>query len=89
MPDSLAFSIYNKIDVEEPFTCNYELNPDYRNILERAGLKVSGVSADGGARIIELPFHDFFIGTGFVPQLASIPGHPHPIIIAFLKAVLE
>jgi CTP synthase len=86
MPDSLAFCIYNKIDIAEPFTCNYELNPDYRDILEKAGLKVSGVSADGGARIIELPDYSFFIGTGFVPQLASRPNHPHPIIIAFLIA---
>jgi CTP synthase (UTP-ammonia lyase) len=86
MQDSLAFCIYNKIEVWEPFTCNYELNPNFRDKLETAGLKVSGVSADGGARIIELPDHDFFIGTGFVPQLASRPDHPHLMISAFLKA---
>jgi CTP synthase (UTP-ammonia lyase) len=85
-PDSLAFRIYNKVDVAEPFTCNYELNPKYQDKLETSGLKVSGVNADGGTRIIELPDHSFFIGTGFVPQLASRPNHPHPIINAFLKA---
>jgi CTP synthase (UTP-ammonia lyase) len=52
-------------------------------------LKVSGLSADGGARIVELPDHDFFIGTGFVPQLASKPGKPHPMILAFLNAALK
>lgn len=88
-PDSLAFRLYDRIDVSEPFTCNYELNPEYRDRLEAAGLKVSGTSADGGARIVELPDHDFFIGTGFVPQLSSKPGHPHPLIAAFLKAALE
>jgi len=87
--DSLAYRIYQKTEVAEPFTCNYELNPDYRGQLEAAGMKVSGVSADGGARIIELPDHDFFIGTGFVPQLTSEPGHPHPLIAAFLKAAVQ
>jgi CTP synthase (UTP-ammonia lyase) len=52
-------------------------------------MKVSGTSADGGARIIELPDHRFFIGTGFVPQLASEPGHPHPLIVAYLKAAVQ
>jgi CTP synthase len=87
--DSLAFKIYREMNVAEPFTCNYELNPAYRGRLEAAGLKVSAVSADGGARIIELPDHDFFIGTGFVPQLASEPGRPHPLIAAFLEAALK
>jgi CTP synthase len=87
-PDSLAYRVYNEIEVSEPFTCNYELNPEYRNKLEAAGLRVSGISSDGRARIIELPDHNFFIGTGFVPQLASKPGYPHPLIAAFLKAVL-
>jgi CTP synthase len=85
-PDSLAFRLYGKIEISEPFMCNYELNPEYRGKLEAAGLKVSGVGADSGARIIELPDHDFFIGTGFVPQLASKPGRPHPLITGFLEA---
>jgi CTP synthase len=87
--DSLAYQIFGKTEISEPFTCNYELNPEYRGKLEAAGLKVSGVSADGGARIIELPDHTFFIGTGFVPQLASEPGHPHPLIVAFMEAAVQ
>jgi CTP synthase len=87
--DSLAFRIYRKTVTAEPFTCNYELNPDYRGKLEAAGMRVSGVSADGGARIIELPDHRFFIGTGFVPQLSSEANKPHPLIVAYLKAAID
>jgi len=86
---SLAFRIYQKTAVSEPFNCNYELNPKYRARLESAGLKVSGVSEDGGARIIELPGHDFFIATGFLPQLNSEENKPHPLIVAYLKAALK
>ena len=88
-PDSLAYRIYKSPRVEETFTCNYELNPVYRGRLEATGLKVSGVSEDGGARIIELTDYRFFVATGFVPQLSSEESKPHPLITAYLEAALE
>jgi len=86
--NSLAFRVYQQQVVSEPFSCNYELNPDFRGELELAGLRVSGVSEDGGARIIELPDHLFFLGTGFVPQFTSKEGEPHPLIVAFFRAAM-
>jgi len=86
---SLASRIYRKTEVSGPFNCNYELNPKYREQMESAGLKVSGVSEDGGARIVELPGRDFFIATGFLPQLDSGVNKPHPLIVAYLKAASE
>jgi CTP synthase len=87
--DSLAFRIYQADMAEEPFNCNYELNPVYRETLEKTGLKISGLTSEGGIRIVELPDHDFFIVTGFVPQLASQKNHPHPLIVAFLEATVK
>lgn len=88
-PGSLAYRIYRKPEVNEAFNCNYELNPDFRGKLEATGLKVSGVSEDGGARIIELPDHHFFMATGFVPQFTSEAARPHPLIVAYLEAALK
>jgi len=68
--------------------CNYELNPEYRERLENSGLKVSGVSDNGGARIVELPDHRFFIATGFLPDMSSEENRPHPLIVAYLKAAM-
>jgi CTP synthase (UTP-ammonia lyase) len=85
-PNTLAFQAYKQTRVEESFTCNYELNPVYREKLEAAGLKVSGVSENGGARIVELPDHRFFLATGYVPQLNSSETKPHPLFVAYLKA---
>jgi CTP synthase (UTP-ammonia lyase) len=87
--DSTAFGIYQKTEIEEPFNCNYELNPAFRGRLERYGMKVSGESADGGARIIELPDRRFYMATGFQPQLASEENKTHPLIVAWLKAALD
>ena len=87
--DSAAFRAYRKTRIEESFTCNYELNPAYRKALESKGLRVTGVSEDGGARIVELFGHRFFVGTGFVPQFSSEPGKPHPLILAYLEATVR
>jgi CTP synthase len=87
-PNTLAHRIYHSFKIEETFTCSYELNPVYRENLETNGLIISGVSEDGGARIVELPAHRFFIATGFVPQLSSEENRPHPLILAYLKAAL-
>jgi CTP synthase len=88
-PGSLAYRAYRKTQVNEAFNCNYELNPDFRGKLEATGLKVSGVSEDGGARIIELPDHHFFMATGFLPQFTSEETKPHPLIVAYLEAALK
>jgi CTP synthase len=84
-PGSLAHRVYRSSGIEETFMCNYELNPAYREKLERTGLKVSGVSEDGGARIVELPDHRFFIATGFLPEISSEENRPNPLIVAFLE----
>ena len=75
--------------MEEAFNCNYELNPDFREAIEASGLKVSGVSEDGGARIIELPGHRFYLATAFLPQLTSESNSPHPLITAYLEAAAK
>jgi CTP synthase (UTP-ammonia lyase) len=88
-PGSLAFSIYQKPEIEERFNCNYELNPEYRKIIEAGGMKISGETGEGGARIIEIPDRRFFLATGFLPQTISEPAHPHPLITAFLEAAIK
>jgi len=88
-PGSAAYRIYKKTEVEEAFHCNYELNPVYRAQIEASGMKFGGESEDGGARIMELPGHRFFMGTGYMPQNSSEPGNPHRLIVAYLKAALD
>ena len=66
----------------------YEVNNDYREQLERAGLKISGTSPDGKlVEAIELTNHPFFVATQFHPEYISRPLHPHPIFMAFMKAI--
>ena len=69
----------------------YEVNNEYREKLDKAGLVISGVSPDGRlVEAIELPkrVHPFFVGTQFHPEYKSRPLSPHPLFVAFVKAAV-
>jgi CTP synthase (UTP-ammonia lyase) len=85
---SLAYRIYRQDEIEEPYSCNFELNSEYQGVLEKSGAKISGVTENGGTSIIELPDHAFYIVTGYQPQLSSEGSNPHPLILAYLEAVI-
>lgn len=87
-PDSLAFRVWGLEQIEEEFNCGYELNPVFETVLQSRGLRVAGTGERNEARIVELSSHRFFIATLFQPQLASAPGAPHPLIVAYLEAAL-
>jgi CTP synthase (UTP-ammonia lyase) len=70
----------------EAYYCNFGLNPAYQERLESAGLEITGKDENGEARIVELGSHPFFVGTLFVPQARSKPGHPHPLFLEFCRA---
>lgn len=65
----------------------YEVNSEYREQLEKAGLVISGTSPDGKlVEAIELSNHPFFVATQFHPEYIARPLMPHPVFMAFLEA---
>ena len=88
-PASLVYRIYRQDEIEEPFACNFELNPEYKEILEKSGVKICGATENGGVSIIEVPDRAFYIGTGYQPQLSSEENNPHPLIAAYLEAAIK
>jgi len=89
LPDSLAFKIYRQVEIEEPYSCNFELNPEYNEALGKGGAKISGVTENGCVSIIEVPDRAFYIITGYQPQLSSGESNPHPLITAYLESVIN
>jgi CTP synthase (UTP-ammonia lyase) len=73
-------------DVQEQYYCNFGLNPEYRAQLDTAGFRITGVDADGDARVFELDDHPFYVATLFVPQMRSEPARPHPVVTEFVAA---
>ena len=86
---SVAESAYKTTSISERHRHRYEVNPDYIERLEGAGLVFSGRSPDGVLmEIAELPKkeHPFYLGTQFHPEFKSRPLAPHPLFTAFIKA---
>ncbi len=66
----------------------YEVNSEYREQMQKAGLVIAGTSPDGKlVEAVELKNHPFFVGTQFHPEYISRPLRPHPIFMAFVEAV--
>jgi CTP synthase (UTP-ammonia lyase) len=84
-PGSLISRVLGQRAVAEAYTCNYELNPDFRDALVACGLRVAAVDEAGTVRAVELPDRRFFVATLFQPQRASTEGRPHPLITAFIE----
>lgn len=84
---------YGKKDISERHRHRYEINPEYIEKLEKAGLVFSGVSPDRDylMEIAELPksVHPFYVGTQYHPELRARPLDPHPLFTAFIKAATE
>ena len=87
---SLVAKQYGTAEISERHRHRYEVNIDYRERLESAGLKFSGLSPDGVLpEIVEIPGHPWFIGVQYHPELKSRPFDPHPLFKGFVKAAVE
>ncbi|HNB53046.1 MAG TPA: CTP synthase [Anaerolineales bacterium] len=88
--DSIAAEAYGKDEVEERHRHRFEFKNSYREVLGKAGMHFSGQSPDG--RLVEIceldrEIHPFMVGTQFHPEFLSRPNRPHPLFLAFMKAV--
>jgi CTP synthase (UTP-ammonia lyase) len=87
LSDSRAAKLYGAAQVVEDYYCNYGVNPEYRTLLEKGGLRATGVGDAGEIRIVEIPEHPFFLATLFLPQARSKASAPHPLIVGYADAV--
>jgi CTP synthase len=82
--------IYGANDISERHRHRYEVNTEYRQRLENAGLRFAGLSPDGLLpETVEYPDHPWFIGVQFHPELKSRPFEPHPLFKSFIAAAVE
>lgn len=88
--DSLAHQIYGKDQIEERHRHRFEFNSQFKEQLEKAGLKASGINPDTGlVEIVEIENHPFFIGVQYHPEYKSTVANPHPIFVGFVKAAVQ
>lgn len=89
-PDTLARKIYGVPEIAERHRHRYEVNNEYREMLESKGMVLSGLSPDGTlVEMVELRDHPFFIAGQFHPELKSRIMRPHPLFVNFIEAALK
>jgi len=82
--------IYGATHISERHRHRYEVNTNYRDRLEKAGLRFAGMSPDGLLpETVEYPDHPWFIGVQYHPELKSKPFDPHPLFSSFIAAAIE
>jgi CTP synthase (UTP-ammonia lyase) len=88
-PESIAFQCYDKDVIVERHRHRYEVNNNYVELLQKAGLKIAGRSMDGElVEVIEAPDHPWFVACQFHPEFTSTPRYGHPLFTGFIKAAL-
>ncbi len=89
-PESRVARIYGHTEISERHRHRYEVNTRYREKLEAAGLRFSGMSPDGVLpEVVERDDHPWFIGVQYHPELKSRPFEPHPLFASFIAAAVE
>jgi CTP synthase len=91
-PGSLAADLYGAPVSHERHRHRYEVNNQYRQQIQDAGLVFSGTSPDGTlVEYVELPreVHPFYIGTQAHPELRSRPNRAHPLFAGLIRAALD
>ncbi|MBS1647291.1 MAG: CTP synthase [Bacteroidetes bacterium] len=88
--DTLAAKIYPTANITERHRHRYEFNNEYEQHFKEAGMELSGINPDAGlVEIVELKKHPFFVGVQFHPEYKSTVEKPHPLFVAFVRAVKE
>ena len=89
-PNSKVAQIYGAEKIFERHRHRYEVNIKYKDMLNKAGMSIVGLSPEGELpEIVERPEHPWFIGVQFHPELKSRPFAPHPLFVAFVKAAID
>ncbi|MCR5154009.1 MAG: CTP synthase [Lachnospiraceae bacterium] len=85
-----AAALYGTLSISERHRHRYEVNNDYREEFEKAGMVLSGLSPDGYiVEMIELKDHPFFLATQAHPEFKSRPDAPHPLFKGLIEAALK
>lgn len=90
VPGSNAREVYGADVIVERHRHRYEVNNNYVDQLQKAGLKIGGWSADDTlVEMVEIPDHPWFVACQFHPEFTSTPRDGHPLFTAFVQAALS
>lgn len=84
------FEAYNENNISERHRHRYEFNNEFREVVQNAGMILSGTSPDDRlVEAVELPNQKFYVGVQYHPEFKSRPNRAHPLFREFIKASKE
>ncbi|MGA8203395.1 MAG: CTP synthase [Woeseiaceae bacterium] len=86
---SLAARSYGRTQIVERHRHRYEVNNNYIDRLEKAGMRFTGRSVDDLVEMVEIPDHPWFLASQFHPEFTSNPRDGHPLFKGFITAARE
>lgn len=87
---SKVYQVYGSAEIVERHRHRYEVNNNYVERLEQAGLAFTGLSEDKKlVEIIENKDHPWFIAAQFHPEFTSTPRDGHPLFEGFVAAARD
>ena len=85
-----VYECYGQQLIHERHRHRYEVNNDYRDRLENAGMVLCGVSPDKYiVEMCELKDHPWFVATQAHPEFKSRPNRAHPLFAGFVGAAIK
>jgi len=83
------YDAYGTNKVIERHRHRYEVNSNYKDMLEKAGMIISGTSKEGLIEAVELKDHPWFVAVQFHPEFTNRLQNPNKIIKKFIEKSLE
>ncbi|MBB6521442.1 CTP synthase [Pseudoteredinibacter isoporae] len=84
---SKVAEIYGSELVVERHRHRFEVNNNYVERLQNAGLKIGGWSADDElVEVVEIEDHPWFVACQFHPEFTSTPRDGHPLFTSYIEA---
>ncbi len=85
-----AYAAYGTQDIDERHRHRYEVNNQYRKVLEEHGMQIVGQSPNKMlCEMVEIPEHKWFVACQFHPEFKSRPNKVHPLFRDFVAAAVE
>ena len=86
---SNSYKMYKNTEIVERHRHRYEVNPKFKDDMNKKGLSVVGTSIDGKlVEMIEIPDHKWFLACQFHPEFTSNPRDGHPIFNSYIKSTI-
>ena len=88
--DSIAYSAYKNELISERHRHRYELNNEYKPLLESNGMKCTGINPESGlVEIVEVSGLKWYLGVQYHPEYNSTVVKPNPLFMSFIEAATK